>query len=109
MWRWGRASPRRGVALPALTRREQDLAWLLQGDVSVAELARQSFVSPNTVKTHLRRLYAKLGVSSRDQAVATLERGGFFERIAPAQGREPLPRCLRRPHPDPRVHRARLR
>jgi DNA-binding CsgD family transcriptional regulator len=79
-------SPRRGVALPALTRREQDLAWRLQGDVSIAELARQAFVSPNTVKTHLRRLYAKLGVSSREQAVATLERGGFFERITPAQG-----------------------
>lgn len=77
-------TPRRGVALPPLTRREQDLAWRLQADASVAELARQAFVSPNTVKTHLRSLYAKLGVSSREQAVTALERAGFFERMPPA-------------------------
>jgi DNA-binding CsgD family transcriptional regulator len=35
-----------------------------------SELGRHLYVSENTVKTHLRRLYAKLGVRNRAQAAA---------------------------------------
>jgi LuxR family maltose regulon positive regulatory protein len=34
------------------------------------ELARKLFVTENTVETHLRRIYSKLGIRSRTQAVA---------------------------------------
>ncbi|OJV98939.1 MAG: hypothetical protein BGO47_14320 [Microbacterium sp. 67-17] len=61
---------------PILFRRA--LAHRALGDDDVAEAEFEDAV--------LRRLYAKLGVSSREQAVAALERGGFFERIAPAKG-----------------------
>jgi len=40
-------------------------------------------VSTNTLKSQLRSLYAKLGVSSREEAVDLLERGGFYERAHP--------------------------
>jgi LuxR family maltose regulon positive regulatory protein len=37
--------------------------------LSQRELARNLFVSQNTMKTHLRAIYRKLGVDSRDEAV----------------------------------------
>jgi len=42
-------------------------------------MAQQMFVSQNTLKTHARSLYRKLGVSSRDEAVSFLGRAGFYE------------------------------
>jgi LuxR family transcriptional regulator, maltose regulon positive regulatory protein len=37
--------------------------------LSNAEVATECFMSVNTVKTHLKGIYTKLGVSSRSQAV----------------------------------------
>src|SRR6185312_1705124 len=39
---------------------------LLASDLSQREIGSELFLSMNTVKTHTRSLYAKLGVSSRD-------------------------------------------
>ena len=65
-------------ALPALTPRERSVAMALRDDKTYAELAHQFTVSINTIKSQLRSLYAKLGVSSRSQAVSMLERHGFY-------------------------------
>ncbi|MFH9937795.1 MULTISPECIES: response regulator [Streptomyces] len=55
---------------PALTPRERDiLAQLAQGLPNHA-IARALFISEATVKTHLRRIYDKLGVDTRAGAVA---------------------------------------
>ncbi|MEU9126624.1 response regulator transcription factor [Kitasatospora sp. NPDC048540] len=55
---------------PQLTDREQDiLAQLAQGHGN-REIARALFISEATVKTHLGRIYAKLGVDTRAGAVA---------------------------------------
>lgn len=55
---------------PALTPRERDiLAQLAQGLPNRA-IARALFISEATVKTHLRRIYDKLGVDTRAGAVA---------------------------------------
>ncbi len=43
---------------------------LLATDLSVRQIAEELFLSPNTVRSHTRALYRKLGVSSREQAVA---------------------------------------
>jgi LuxR family maltose regulon positive regulatory protein len=43
---------------------------LLAGDLSVREIAEELFLSVNTVKTHTRVIYRKLGVRSRSDAVA---------------------------------------
>jgi LuxR family transcriptional regulator, maltose regulon positive regulatory protein len=52
-----------------LTERELAILALLPTPLSQRELAGSLFVSQNTLKTHLRAVYRKLGVDSRDQAV----------------------------------------
>jgi DNA-binding NarL/FixJ family response regulator len=61
----------------SLTERElQVLRGMSQGK-SNAEIGRSLFLSEDTVKTHARRLFRKLGVSDRAQAVAYGFRRGF--------------------------------
>lgn len=52
-----------------LTARELEVLRLAATGISVEELARQLFVSPNTAKTHLSHVYAKLGVRGRSDAI----------------------------------------
>lgn len=52
-----------------LTARECELLALLASGQSNKELARTLGISPNTVKTHLARLYEKLDVQKRVQAI----------------------------------------
>jgi DNA-binding NarL/FixJ family response regulator len=60
-----------------LTERElQVLRGMSQGK-SNAEIGKSLFLSEDTVKTHARRLFRKLGVSDRAQAVAFGFRRGF--------------------------------
>lgn len=49
--------------------REYEVLELLAEGLSNKEIASRLFVSPNTVKTHVARLYEKLEVSRRTQAV----------------------------------------
>jgi LuxR family maltose regulon positive regulatory protein len=52
-----------------LTEREQAILRLLPRPISQRQLANTLFVTPNTLKTHLRAIYRKLGVTSRDKAI----------------------------------------
>jgi LuxR family maltose regulon positive regulatory protein len=52
-----------------LTSREQTVLRLLQGSLTIAQIAADLYLSVNTVKTHTRMIYQKLGVSSRQEAV----------------------------------------
>ena len=62
---------RRLAALrPALSERERSILALLAGEKSEREIADELFLSFNTVHTHVRSIYRKLGVSSRAEAVA---------------------------------------
>jgi DNA-binding CsgD family transcriptional regulator len=75
-----------------LTRREREVLGLLAGGMSGAQIAAQLFLSPETVRTHIRNAMGKLGASTRSQAVAlALQR----EEIAGEPG-EPAP-AARRP------------
>ena len=56
--------------LEPLTERELDVLRRLDTDLTMAEIGAQLFVSANTVKTHLKRIYAKLGARGRFEAVA---------------------------------------
>ena len=57
-----------------LTGRELDVLRLLQGTLSFSEIARVLHLSSNTVKTHARATYRKLGAHSRSDAVAIARR-----------------------------------
>ncbi|MET9350996.1 response regulator transcription factor [Streptomyces termitum] len=60
----------RGAARPSLTDRERDILGQLAHGLGNKEIARALFISEATVKTHLGRIYAKLGVDTRAGAVA---------------------------------------
>jgi LuxR family maltose regulon positive regulatory protein len=59
---------RHGLPEP-LSVRELEVLRLLSSDLDGPAIARQLFVSLNTVRTHTRNVYAKLGVNSRRAAV----------------------------------------
>lgn len=55
---------------PTLTPRERDILTHLAQGLPNREIARTLFISEATVKTHLRRIYDKLGVDTRAAAVS---------------------------------------
>lgn len=63
----------------ALSAREQDVLRGLARGLSGPQIAAELHVSPSTVKTHLQRLYERLGVSDRAAAVAEGMRRGLIE------------------------------
>ena len=56
--------------LPALTQRERDVLRLLADGLSNEEIGKRLFISPETVRTHVRKAMAKLDADTRTQAVA---------------------------------------
>ena len=58
------------VAGEPLTERERTILRFLSSGLTEREIARELFVSYNTVHSHVKSLYRKLGVSSRAEAVA---------------------------------------
>ncbi|WP_211877522.1 response regulator [Pseudarthrobacter albicanus] len=59
---------------PALTPREIQLLGLLATGLSNRAIAKQTFISEATVKTHLVHIYGKLGVDNRTAAIAAATR-----------------------------------
>jgi transcriptional regulator of acetoin/glycerol metabolism/DNA-binding CsgD family transcriptional regulator len=55
---------------PALTARERTILKLVAQGQSNKEMGRTLSISPETVKTHLERVFGKLGVERRAQAIA---------------------------------------
>lgn len=66
-----------------LTKREDEILQLLGEGLSVAEVAARLFISQSTAKTHMSKLYDKLGASNRTQAVMAAVRLGLLstERV----------------------------
>jgi DNA-binding NarL/FixJ family response regulator len=54
-----------------LTQRERDVLRLLADGLSNEEIGRELFISPETVRTHVRKAMARLDADTRTQAVAT--------------------------------------
>jgi len=73
----GSTAPPTGVVEP-LTRREIEVLELAAGGLAPAELARELYVSVNTVKSHLAHAYAKLSAHNRAEAVARATRLGLI-------------------------------
>ncbi len=60
-----------------LSDREAEILALITQGKSNADVARLTYLSPNTVKSYIRTIYRKLGVSSRTQAVLWGVKHGF--------------------------------
>ncbi|MBE0010399.1 MULTISPECIES: LuxR C-terminal-related transcriptional regulator [unclassified Arthrobacter] len=69
---------------PPLTHRELDLLTLLPTFATVDEIAERLLISTNTVKTHVRGIYRKLGATSRREAIAIAQDLGLLPPPAPA-------------------------
>jgi LuxR family maltose regulon positive regulatory protein len=61
-----------------LSDRELAVLRLFPTDLTLREIGSQLFISYNTVKTHARSVYRKLGVSSREEAVTAARAGGML-------------------------------
>jgi DNA-binding NarL/FixJ family response regulator len=63
----------------ALSKREQQILQKVAFGATTREVAHDLGISPHTVKTHLERIFEKLGANDRAQAVAIAIRGGIVE------------------------------
>jgi len=93
------------LPLEPLSDSELRVLRYLPTNLTSPEIARELYVSPNTVKTHVRNLYAKLGVHRRAEAVesaralgllapsgASIRASSAQSKSAPAAGSPPLTR-----------------
>ena len=92
----GQATRLKNGLVEPLSDRELDVLRLLATDLDGPAIARQPFVSVNTMRTHTKIIYAKLGVNSRRSAVRRAEERGLFAHPRPLTS-EHCRRGARRP------------
>jgi LuxR family maltose regulon positive regulatory protein len=74
----GRSAPASGARiLSALSPRETDILTLIAEGLSNKEIARSLDIGPETVKSHLKSIFTKLGVERRAQAVSRAQTLGL--------------------------------
>jgi LuxR family maltose regulon positive regulatory protein len=66
------------MLIEPLTDRELDVLRFLNSPLSSSEIADELYVSVNTVRTHIRNIYAKLGAHRRSEAVARAQGLGLL-------------------------------
>ena len=74
------ATRRRPGLVEPLSERELDVLRLLATDLDGPDIARRLFVSVNTMRTHTKSIYAKLGVNNRRAAVRRAEELDLLSR-----------------------------
>lgn len=65
---------------PQLSPREREVLGLLADGLGVAQISRQLYISESTTKTHISKLYEKLGAGNRAQALMTALKLGLLKR-----------------------------
>jgi DNA-binding NarL/FixJ family response regulator len=75
-----RARAAEPAAVTPLTGRELQVLRLLAGGLTQEGIAKELYISPKTVGTHIQRILTKLGVHSRSEAVAIAYRSGLMTR-----------------------------
>jgi LuxR family maltose regulon positive regulatory protein len=63
-------SPAMGSLTEPLTKREREVLRLVVAGLPNSEIAGELVIAVSTVKSHINRIYGKLGVESRTRAVA---------------------------------------
>jgi LuxR family maltose regulon positive regulatory protein len=74
----GAAPGRRVGVVDALSERELQVLRLLDSELSGPQIARELFVSHNTLRTHTKHIFTKLGVTSRRAAVLRARERGLM-------------------------------
>jgi LuxR family transcriptional regulator, maltose regulon positive regulatory protein len=64
-----------------LTERELDVLRLLSGELTTRQMAQSLYVAPSTVRTQIKSIYRKLGVSSRSAAVEEARARGLIQLL----------------------------
>jgi two-component system, NarL family, nitrate/nitrite response regulator NarL len=75
----GEIQRRNESSAPILSAREREVLGYIAGGQTIPAMAKEMFLAPSTVKTHVQRLYEKLGVGDRGAAVAEAMRRGLLE------------------------------
>lgn len=72
-----------------LTERERELCRMLLGDLSLRQIAAELGRTENTLKTHRRHLYGKLGITTRDELKALAVREpSLWDGFRPSRRRQ---------------------
>ena len=69
-----------------LSEREHDVLLLLADGLGAAAIGEKLFLSESTAKSHIARIYQKLGAANRAQALVTAMRIGLLSSIQPHEG-----------------------
>lgn len=69
---------------PQLSPRESEILALLAEGLGVTPIARRLFISESTAKTHISKIYEKLGAANRAQAIMRAVQAGLIRADAPA-------------------------
>ena len=64
---------------PQLTARERQVLDLLAQGLGVSGISRKLYISESTTKTHISKLYEKLGAANRAQAIMAAVRAGLID------------------------------
>jgi DNA-binding NarL/FixJ family response regulator len=82
--RLGAAMMRRTTgASTRLSDREHEVLLLLADGLGAGAISEQLYMSESTAKSHIARIYQKLGVSNRAQALVTAMRNGLLSSVRP--------------------------
>ena len=63
---------------PQLSPREREVLQLLADGLGVSQISRKLYISDSTTKTHISKLYEKLGAANRAQALMAALRMGLL-------------------------------
>ncbi len=75
---------RQSAESTALTEREHDVLLLLAEGLNAAAIGAKLYLSESTTKSHIARIYQKLGAANRAQALVTAMRIGLLSIVQPA-------------------------
>lgn len=67
-----------------LSDREQEVLRLLADGLAAGQIASQLYMSESTAKSHIARIYQKLGATNRAQALVTAMRSGLLSSMNPS-------------------------
>jgi DNA-binding NarL/FixJ family response regulator len=74
-----------GIAFPELTPRERELLELIAEGRDNDDIARRLHVSNKTVRNHITRIFSKMQVTTRAQAIVRAREAGMGTGVAPVR------------------------